>query len=112
MEERELTRIARKTWPCFRAPLMPLRRLAAAGFALFIVSNQSGVGRGYFTLEEVARVNGTPAGGFGPAGTRAFGKSATSRPKRRISPAGGASRRRTFYLTHGRNLASACRTVM
>jgi D-glycero-D-manno-heptose 1,7-bisphosphate phosphatase len=34
-----------------------LKRLADAGFTLFIVSNQSGVGRGYFTLAEVERVN-------------------------------------------------------
>jgi D-glycero-D-manno-heptose 1,7-bisphosphate phosphatase len=34
-----------------------LRRLRQAGFGLFIVSNQSGVGRGYFTLEDVERVN-------------------------------------------------------
>lgn len=34
-----------------------LRRLQKAGFELFIVSNQSGVGRGYFTLEDVERVN-------------------------------------------------------
>jgi D-glycero-D-manno-heptose 1,7-bisphosphate phosphatase len=34
-----------------------LRRLQQAGFKLFIVSNQSGVGRGYFTLEEVRKVN-------------------------------------------------------
>jgi D-glycero-D-manno-heptose 1,7-bisphosphate phosphatase len=34
-----------------------LRRLRAAGFRLFIVSNQSGVGRGYFTMAEVERVN-------------------------------------------------------
>lgn len=34
-----------------------LRRLLQAGFDLFIVSNQSGVGRGYFTIEEVERVN-------------------------------------------------------
>jgi len=35
-----------------------LRRLCEAGFRLIIVSNQSGVGRGYFTMEDVARVNG------------------------------------------------------
>jgi D-glycero-D-manno-heptose 1,7-bisphosphate phosphatase len=34
-----------------------LARLCRAGFKLFIVSNQSGVGRGYFTLAEVERVN-------------------------------------------------------
>ena len=34
-----------------------LKRLQDGGFLLFIVSNQSGVGRGYFTMEEVDRVN-------------------------------------------------------
>jgi histidinol-phosphate phosphatase family protein len=34
-----------------------LKRLQIAGFKLFIVSNQSGVGRGYFTLADVERVN-------------------------------------------------------
>jgi D-glycero-D-manno-heptose 1,7-bisphosphate phosphatase len=34
-----------------------LQRLGNAGFKLFIVSNQSGVGRGYFTLADVERVN-------------------------------------------------------
>jgi D-glycero-D-manno-heptose 1,7-bisphosphate phosphatase len=34
-----------------------LKRLHTHGFKLFIVSNQSGVGRGYFTLEEVQQVN-------------------------------------------------------
>jgi D-glycero-D-manno-heptose 1,7-bisphosphate phosphatase len=34
-----------------------LRWLQDAGFKLFIVSNQSGVGRGYFTIEDVERVN-------------------------------------------------------
>src|SRR5205823_1524386 len=34
-----------------------LRKLQLAGFQLFIVSNQSGVGRGYFTIKEVERVN-------------------------------------------------------
>src|SRR6266568_5997133 len=34
-----------------------LRRLQEARFQLFIVSNQSGVGRGYFSLDDVERVN-------------------------------------------------------
>src|ERR1043165_2402155 len=34
-----------------------LNRLQGHGFKLFIVSNQSGVGRGYFTLADADRVN-------------------------------------------------------
>jgi len=34
-----------------------LQRLATAGFALFMVTNQSGVGRGYYTMAEVDLVN-------------------------------------------------------
>ena len=34
-----------------------LRKLADAGFHLFMVTNQSGVGRGYFTMREVAKVH-------------------------------------------------------
>ena len=34
-----------------------LHRLQDAGYGLFIVTNQSGVGRGYFTMAEVERVN-------------------------------------------------------
>jgi D-glycero-D-manno-heptose 1,7-bisphosphate phosphatase len=41
----------------FPATSAGLKRLCAAGFKLFIISNQSGVGRGYFTLDDVARVN-------------------------------------------------------
>jgi D-glycero-D-manno-heptose 1,7-bisphosphate phosphatase len=34
-----------------------LRAIQSAGYLLIIISNQSGVGRGYFTLEEVDKVN-------------------------------------------------------
>ncbi len=47
-----------------------LRRLQDAGFKLFIVSNQSGVGRGYYTLEDVERVNQHLLSGLGREGVR------------------------------------------
>ena len=50
-----------------------LKRLTDADFQLFIVSNQSGVGRGYFTLAEVGRVNEHLASEFARDGVR-FGK--------------------------------------
>ena len=34
-----------------------LRLLGEAGFLLFVVTNQSGIGRGYYTLEDMHRVN-------------------------------------------------------
>jgi D-glycero-D-manno-heptose 1,7-bisphosphate phosphatase len=34
-----------------------LRRLQEAGFKLIVVTNQSGVGRGYYTVEDMHRVN-------------------------------------------------------
>ena len=41
----------------FPATRTGLKQLGEAGFKLFIVSNQSGVGRGYFTMAEVEKVN-------------------------------------------------------
>lgn len=50
-----------------------LQRLARAGFDLFLVTNQSGVGRGYFTMEDVARVHDRLAELLEPFGIRFAG---------------------------------------
>lgn len=62
--DRDGTLIAEKNYLCrpedveiFPGAGRALKQLQDAGFKLFIVSNQSGVGRGYFTLAEVDRVN-------------------------------------------------------
>jgi D-glycero-D-manno-heptose 1,7-bisphosphate phosphatase len=62
--DRDGTLIAEKNYLCrpedveiFPATPAGLKRLCDAGFQLFIVSNQSGIGRGYFTLADVERVN-------------------------------------------------------
>jgi D-glycero-D-manno-heptose 1,7-bisphosphate phosphatase len=62
--DRDGTLIAEKNYLCraedveiFPGAGGALKKLSDAGFKLFIVSNQSGVGRGYFTLAEVGRVN-------------------------------------------------------
>ena len=47
-----------------------LLSLQNAGFALIIVSNQSGVGRGYFTLADVDRVNARMVELFSGSGVR------------------------------------------
>lgn len=41
----------------FPGAISALKRLQDAGLLLFIISNQSGVGRGYFTLADVEKVN-------------------------------------------------------
>jgi D-glycero-D-manno-heptose 1,7-bisphosphate phosphatase len=56
IEEREYLKSPEQVAVLPGAPAA-LKRLQTAGFKLFIVSNQSGVGRGYFTLEDVERVN-------------------------------------------------------
>jgi len=62
--DRDGTLIAEKNYLCrpedvvvFPGAGGALKRLQDAGYRLFIVSNQSGVGRGYFTLADVDRVN-------------------------------------------------------
>ena len=41
----------------FPGAAIALQRLQEAGFKLFLVTNQSGVGRGYFTLDDVEKVH-------------------------------------------------------
>jgi len=78
--DRDGTLIAEKNYLCrpedvaiFPGAAAALKRLADAGFQLFIVSNQSGVGRGYFTLADADRVNEHLAREFARDGVR-FGK--------------------------------------
>jgi D-glycero-D-manno-heptose 1,7-bisphosphate phosphatase len=47
-----------------------LRSLREAGFKMFIVSNQSGIGRGFFTLADVNRVHARLADKLAPEGVR------------------------------------------
>jgi D-glycero-D-manno-heptose 1,7-bisphosphate phosphatase len=46
------------------------RRLQDAGYTLVIVTNQAGVGRGYYTMDDVAKVNAHVAAEFARAGVR------------------------------------------
>jgi D-glycero-D-manno-heptose 1,7-bisphosphate phosphatase len=75
--DRDGTMIAEKNYLCrpedveiFPATPVGLKKLCDAGFKLIIVSNQSGVGRGYFTLEDVARVNEHLCGELAKSGVR------------------------------------------
>src|SRR6267154_6357269 len=54
----------------FPGAMDALKTLQDPGFKLFIVSNQSGVGRGYFTLAEVEAVNQHIVQQFEQAGVR------------------------------------------
>ena len=47
-----------------------LRRLQSAGFALVVITNQSGVGRGFFTLADVDRVHEHIASELGREGVQ------------------------------------------
>jgi D-glycero-D-manno-heptose 1,7-bisphosphate phosphatase len=62
--DRDGTIIEEKNYLCrvedvviFPGAAAALARMQRAGFKLFMVSNQSGVGRGYFTLAEAEKVN-------------------------------------------------------
>jgi D-glycero-D-manno-heptose 1,7-bisphosphate phosphatase len=62
--DRDGTLIAEKNYLCrpedveiFHGAPAALKRLSVAGFKLIIVTNQSGIGRGYFTLADADRVN-------------------------------------------------------
>lgn len=62
--DRDGTLIAEKEYLCdpaqveaFSGAAQALKRLTDVGYQLFIVTNQSGVGRGYFTMVEVDQVN-------------------------------------------------------
>jgi D-glycero-D-manno-heptose 1,7-bisphosphate phosphatase len=75
--DRDGTMIVEKNYLCrpedvdiFPATPAGLKRLCDAGFKLFIVSNQSGVGRGYFTLADVERVNEHLCCGLAQGGVR------------------------------------------
>jgi len=75
--DRDGTLIAEKNYLCrpeeveiYPGAAAALQRLAGAGFRLFIVTNQSGIGRGYFTLADAERVNAHLLGEFARAGVR------------------------------------------
>jgi D-glycero-D-manno-heptose 1,7-bisphosphate phosphatase len=57
IEEREYLSDPENVAP-FAGAAEALLSLQTAGFKLFVVSNQSGVGRGFFTMRDVERVNG------------------------------------------------------
>ena len=67
-----------------------LKRLQSAGFKLIIVSNQSGVGRGYFTLADLESVNRHLCAELGRHGVRIdkiyFSPEAPDQPSRGRKP--------------------------
>ena len=75
--DRDGTMIAEKNYlhcpedvEIFPATPIGLKKLCDAGFKLIIVSNQSGVGRGYFTMADVEKVNGFMCGELAKSGVR------------------------------------------
>src|SRR5258708_5532181 len=47
-----------------------LKKLSAAGFKLIMVTNQSGIGRGYFTMADAEAVNKKVGSDLAPDGVR------------------------------------------
>ncbi len=97
--DRDGTLIEEKTYLCrpelvalFPGASQALRRLREGGFRLFLVTNQAGVGRGYFTMADVEKVHARLVGDLAAEGIQ-FEKIYVA-PKRRTSPRGGASLRR------------------
>ena len=74
----------------FPEAFVGLQRLLAAGFKLFIVTNQSGIGRGYYTLADMERVNARVLADFAQAGVRFekiyFSPEAPEQPSRGRKP--------------------------
>jgi D-glycero-D-manno-heptose 1,7-bisphosphate phosphatase len=74
----------------FPEAITGLKRLADGGFKLCIVTNQSGVGRGYFTLADVNRVHARLTSEFDRVGVRFekiyFAPEAPDQPSRGRKP--------------------------
>ena len=74
----------------FPGAALALKQLQDAGFLLFIVSNQSGIGRGYFTLDDVEKVNGYIATELAKSGVKFekiyFAPEAPEQPSRGRKP--------------------------
>ena len=75
------------TFPGVRAAL---KRLKDAGFLLFIVTNQSGIGRGYYSVDDMQRVNARLCELLGEEGVRFekiyFAPEAPDQPSRGRKP--------------------------
>ena len=75
--DRDGTLIVEKNYLCkpedvelFPGAGAALKRLADAGFKLIMVTNQSGIGRGYFTMADAERVNERVGGDLARDGVR------------------------------------------
>jgi D-glycero-D-manno-heptose 1,7-bisphosphate phosphatase len=86
-----------------------LRRLRDAGFRLFVVTNQSGIGRGYYTLEDMHRVHACLTAELARDGVRFeriyFAPEAPESPSdgRKPSPQFLFDARDTFHLDLGQS---------